>query len=76
MFGNYKRGKTGLRVTQEGEEWKYSAAFLGALLAVQPESVCGEREEEGGFLRGPLAIGCYTNNKAEKAHLGQERAAD
>lgn len=48
-----QEGRTGLHVTREGEEWKYSAAFLGVLLAVQPESVCGEREEEGGFLRGP-----------------------
>lgn len=40
-----------------GEERKNSAAFLGVFLALQPESACGEWEEEGGFLRGPLIHG-------------------
>lgn len=38
-----REGRTGLHVTGEGEEWTYSAAFLGVLLALQPELTGGER---------------------------------
>lgn len=44
------RGETGPCVREE--EWKYSAAFPGVPLALQPVRAWG-RGQQGGFLRGP-----------------------